>query len=110
MKSRMQARLRQMDALNSSRRASAAVAEQIAAADADIFELAARVALGAWDARKATDTSDAFAVGYRTAAAELALVLRAMRRQVPPEQVELAAIEKGIRAEYEPDDSANSDN
>jgi len=56
----------------------------------DAFELAARCALGAYQARqRRPDESDVFRLGYLTACKELAVVLRAMRRGGPPAPAEL---------------------
>lgn len=79
----------------------------------DAFELGARVALGAWEARKgrprkerkgavnsislSIDECLEFELGYRIAAVELACILRAMRKGGPPDLSELDAIVEAER-------------
>lgn len=77
----------------------------------DAFELAARAALGAWDARNKAplrmlsydsqnpgpaDPALTFEIGYQTACGELAVVLRAMRHGHPPDKAELDLIQDEV--------------
>lgn len=99
--SRLQEQLGRLAAQQDAQDKAAAIAEQLSASG-DAFELAARCAEGAWAAREKAPiktvqdpTRDAalfnFELGYRVAAAELACILRAMRRGSPPNKAELAA-------------------
>ena len=69
------------------------------------MELATRCALGAWEARGSVDATklreagldpDSFEIGYRTAAGELALILRAMRKGEPPGKGEMKDVQESI--------------
>jgi hypothetical protein len=73
----------------------------------DPFELCARMALGAPSARKRrADESDVFCLGFLTAAKQIGLALRAMRRGVPPTASEMEAARLEAIAECAPDDPA----
>lgn len=71
----------------------------------DAFELAARCALGAWDARQSRMHTtewrgfkeDAqFEIGYRIACVELAIVLRAIRKGAPPDFHEMRNVTREV--------------
>ena len=104
MKSRLMAQMAREEARQEAQRKAADVVDALAEAG-DALELAARAALGAWEARKRLDMSefgiddDSFEFGYRTAAGELALILRAMRRGAPPDPKELEAVFKDLYEE-----------
>ena len=68
----------------------AEVSKQILLADDDVFELAARVCLGAFGNRSshADEETANFQQGYRVACREIACVLRAMRKGAPPDRDE----------------------
>lgn len=62
-----------------------AIASHLEDSGRDGLELAARVALAAYDGVKARlSPNREYRLGYRTALAELAVVLRAMRKGEPP--------------------------
>lgn len=106
MKSLLQKRLRDLDEINTTVKNQRDVNTQLLDAG-DAFELAARCALGAWEARQGREVTtevkkynlDSFELGYKTAAAELALILRAMRKGSPPDKTELEEIQKELEKE-----------
>lgn len=61
----------------------------------DGLEMAARVALEAWQQRERNpDESDTLLLGYRLACHELALVFRAMRKGEPPTPADFAEVRR----------------
>lgn len=99
MKSRLMAQMAREEARQEAQRKAADVVDALTEAG-DALELAARAALGAWEARKHSELeTDDFELGYRTAAGELALILRAMRRGAPPDPKELEAVFKDLYEE-----------
>ena len=104
MTSRLKMQLAALDAASDAQARRDAISEQLGEAG-DGLELAARCALGAWEARfpsegeKEDISHDDFELGYRTAAGELALILRAMRCGEPPSQTELRNVFKELYEE-----------
>lgn len=108
--SRLRQQLAKLDAWETQKKQAAAVQEQLTDSG-DAFELAARCAEGAWNARTPTEfaakLSDSvvanarlsFELGYRVACAELAIILRAMRKGTPPSKAELAEAWNKVEAE-----------
>lgn len=93
--SRLQQRLREMHSQQEAARKSGVRTEQFIQqlGDAgDALELAARVAEGVYRVRpQRPEETDAFRVGFATCGKEVALILRAMRKQTQPTEEELAA-------------------
>lgn len=93
--SRLQQRLRQMHQEQEAARKSGIRTEQFIQqlGDAgDALELSARSAAALYRVRpQRPEESDTFRVGFATACLELALILRAMRKQTQPTEAELTA-------------------
>lgn len=112
MKSILQKRLRDLDEINTTVKQQSDINTQLLDSG-DAFELAARMVLGAWDNRAQERNevypdglhefkdgiNTGFELGYKVAQAELALILRSMRKGAPPDKTELENIQRTLEKE-----------